>query len=114
MGPHRANIINTLQLIAAPSQQLEYQEKAALINVATELVNQWFDDFYHPGDAKFDAEFSPHELEVLADFNQFYDVRVSRLPDQLSEMLESPVWLEVMATANGILRAHNWLGVKAE
>lgn len=45
MGPHRVNIINTLQLIAAPSEQLEYQQHAPRINVATELVNQWFDDF---------------------------------------------------------------------
>jgi hypothetical protein len=113
MGPHRVNVINTLQLIAAPSEQLEYQQNAPGINVATELVNQWFDDFYHPGDAKFDAEFSPRELETLAEFNQFYDARVSQLPDRLFEMLESPVWLDVMAAANKVLRTNGWIGVDA-
>ena len=113
MGPHRVNIINTLQLIAAPSEQLEYQQNAPGINVATELVNQWFDDFYHPGDAKFDAEFTPRELETLAEFNEFYDVRVSQLPDRLFEMHESPVWLDVMAAANKVLRTNGWIGVDA-
>lgn len=113
MGPHRVNIINTLQLIACPKDQLAYQQLVPSVRVAAELVNQWFDDFYHPGDARFDADFSTRELEALAEFNAFYDVRVSQLPDRLSEMLESPVWLEVMAEANKVLRANSWLGVEA-
>jgi hypothetical protein len=44
MGPHRVNIINLLNLIASRSEQLEYQESAP-VNVANEMVNQWFDDF---------------------------------------------------------------------
>jgi len=113
MGPHRVNIINTLQLIASATDQIAYQQLVPGVNVATELVNQWFDDFYHPGDARFDAEFSRGELEALAEFNAFYDVRVSQLPDWLSEMLESPVWLEVMAAAHKLLEANGWLDVKA-
>jgi hypothetical protein len=113
MGPHRVNIINTLQLIASQADQLAYQQQVPGVNVAAELVNQWFDDFYHPVDAKFDAEFSPFELETLAEFNDFYDVRVSQLPDRLSGMLESPVWLEVVAAANKVLQLNNWLDVKA-
>jgi hypothetical protein len=113
VGPHRINIINTLQLIASPTDQLAYQQQVPGVNVAAELVNQWFDDFYHPGDARFDADFSPDELETLAEFNDFYDVRVSQLPDRLSGMLESPVWLNVMAAANKVLQLNNWLDVKA-
>jgi hypothetical protein len=113
MGPHRVNIINTLQLIASATDQIEYQQQVPGVNVAAELVNQWFDDFYHPGDARFDANFSTGELEALAEFNEFYDMRVSQLPDRLSEMLESPVWREVMAAANKVLRANSWLGVEA-
>jgi hypothetical protein len=113
MGPHRVNIINTLQLIASATDQLAYQQQVPGVRVAAELVNQWFDDFYHPGDARSDAEFSPDELETLAEFNEFYDVRVSQLPDRLSEMLESPAWLEVIAAARKVLDANNWLDVKA-
>ena len=113
MGPHRINIINILQLIGSPKEQLAYQKLVPGVSVAAELVNQWFDDFYHPGDAKFDTEFTPRELETLAEFNEFYDVRVSQLPDWLSEMLESPVWLDVMAAANKVLQANSWLDVKA-
>ena len=45
---------NVLQLIAAPTEQLRYQAKAP-VNVAHELVNQWFDDFYHPTAPQFAA-----------------------------------------------------------
>jgi hypothetical protein len=101
VGPHRINIINTLQLIASPTDQLAYQQQVPGVNVAAELVNQWY------------ADFSPDELETLAEFNDFYDVRVSQLPDRLSGMLESPVWLNVMAAANKVLQLNNWLDVKA-
>ncbi|SFU60793.1 hypothetical protein SAMN05216350_103101 [Polaromonas sp. YR568] len=113
MEPHRVNIINTLQLIASAADQLDYQRQVPAVNVATELVNQWFDDFYHPGDARFEADFSSGELKALVEFNAFYDVRVSQLPDDLSEMLESPVWLEVMAAADKALGANNWYAVDA-
>jgi hypothetical protein len=111
MSPHRANIINTLQLISSLQDQLEYQEKAP-VNVAAELVNQWFDDFYHPGGAQFEAEFSPAELALLARFNEFYDQRVKYLPDTLLEMHASPEWLEVVALAKEILAACGWAGLQ--
>lgn len=113
MEPHRVNIISTLQFIASAGDQLDYQRQVPAVNVATELVNQWFDDFYHPGDAGFDSNFSSGELVTLAEFNAFYDVRVSQLPGDVSEMLESPVWLQVMAAANKVLSANNWHGVDA-
>jgi hypothetical protein len=112
MGPHRVNIINALQLIASPSDQLEYQSKAP-VNVARELVNQWFDDFYHPADSQFMSEFDAVELQVLADFNAYYDSRVSALPDSLPELLQSSVWKEVMLNAEHVLAQCGWGGLDA-
>ncbi len=111
MGPHRVNIINTLQLIASPTQQLEYQNNAP-INIANEVVNQWFDDFYHPDFLAFEADFSCSELIELAKFNRLYDERVALLPDTLTEMLESEVWSEVMLEANRVLLVCGWKDLK--
>ena len=112
MGPHRVNIINTLNLIASSSDQNEYQ-LAAPVNVANELVNQWFDDFYHPTDAQFASEFSADEIVQLAKFDAYYDERVAVLPDSLEEVLMSPAWVEVMACAGAVLDACGWRGVEA-
>lgn len=112
MGPHRVNIINTLNLIASSSDQNEYQ-LAAPVNVANELVNQWFDDFYHPTDAQFASEFSADEIVQLAKFDAYYDERVAVLPDSLEELLMSPAWVEVMACAGAVLDACGWRGVEA-
>jgi hypothetical protein len=112
MGPHRVNIINVLQLIAAPTEQLRYQAKAP-VNVAHELVNQWFDDFYHPTSPQFASEFSKQELETLAEFNRFFDERISLLPDSLAEMLKVEAWSEVVAKADTVLAVCGWQEVQA-
>jgi len=112
LGPHRVNIINLLNLIASSSDQVEYQ-RTAPINVANELVNQWFDDFYQPTDAQFASEFSADEMVQLAKFDAYYDERVAVLPDSLEKLLITPAWIDVMACAGAILDACGWRGVDA-
>ena len=112
MGPHRVNIINVLQIIAEPADQLLYQAKAP-VNVANELVNQWFDDFYHPTSPQFPSEFSGEELERLAEFNRFFDERIALLPDSLAEMLNVAAWCEVVAKANAVLAVCGWQEAQA-
>lgn len=112
MGPHRVNIINLLNLIASRSEQLEYQESAA-VNVANELVNQWFDDFYHPADMQFVSQFSADELLLLKRFDAYYNERLALLPDSLDGLLGSRAWDEVMAYAGGVLDACRWRGIEA-
>jgi hypothetical protein len=112
MTPHRANIINLLNLIASESDQLDYQ-RLAPVNVASELVNQWFDDFYHPMDEHFKSEFSDEELASLAEFDAYYDARDTALPDSLDEMLKTETWQEIMAFAGKIIDEHGWRGIVA-
>jgi len=112
MTPHRANIINLLNLIASEKDQLEYEARAP-VNVASELVNQWFDDFYHPTDKTFKSEFSDQELTLLGEFNAYYDARVAVLPDFLGEMLKTKAWREVMSFAGQVLDELGWRGIEA-
>lgn len=71
-------------------------------------MNQWFDDFYHPGSQQFEAEFSAAELKLLAQFHRLYDERVALLPDTLTELLASHSWAEVMSAANSVLVECGW------
>lgn len=112
MGPHRVNIINFLNLIASRREQLEYQESTS-VNVANELVNQWFDDFYHPTDAQFSSQFSSDELLLLKQFDAYYNERLSLLPDSLDGLHGTRAWDEVMAYAGVILDACRWRGIEA-
>lgn len=112
MGPHRANIINLLNLIASQSDQLEYQQLAP-VNVANELVNQWFDDFYHPTDEQFRREFSRQELSSLDEFHTRYETRLSKLPNSLGRMLETRAWREIMDFAGEVLAEYGWRGIEA-
>jgi hypothetical protein len=112
MTPHRANIINLLNLIASESDQLLYQKRAP-VNVASELVNQWFDDFYHPTDKQFKSEFLEEELASLAEFNDCYDARNAALPHSLDEMLKTKAWQEIMVFAGRILDEHGWRDIEA-
>jgi hypothetical protein len=112
MGPHRANVINLLNLIATREDQIEYQ-RLAPVNVANELVNQWFNDFYHPSDKAFRSEFSNDELAQLANFNEYYERRVVVLPDTLDALLNSSEWNDVVALARNVLDGCGWRGIEA-
>jgi len=112
MGPHRVNIINFLNLIASGRELLEYQESAP-VNVANELVNQWFDDFYHPADAQFASQFSADELRLLKQFDAYYNERLAMLPNSLDALLKTGAWNEVMAYAGGVLDACSWRAIEA-
>jgi hypothetical protein len=108
-----SNVINLLNLIASQSEQLEYQ-RIAPVNVAYELVNQWFDDFYHPADAHFASEFSTAELMLLKRFNAFYETRLPFLPDSLDKLVATPAWHDVMTHAGEVLDACGWRGLDAQ
>jgi hypothetical protein len=112
MGPHRVNIINLLNLIASRSEQLEYQESAP-VNVANEMVNQWFDDFYHPADEQFASQLSADELVLLKRFDAYYNERLALLPDSLDGLLRNRAWDEVVAYVGCVLDACRWRGIEA-
>ncbi|MES2899553.1 MAG: hypothetical protein V4723_07480 [Pseudomonadota bacterium] len=112
MSPHRANIVNLLNLIASESDQIDYQKRAP-VNVASELVDQWFGDFYHPRDEIFKSEFSDEELASLRSFNVYYETRFATLPDSLDEMLQTKAWHEIIKFAGDVLDTHGWRGVEA-
>ncbi len=113
MHAAKVNTINTIQLIADLEAQKEYETSAPIADVPSELVNQWFDDFYYPDSDWYKEPFTSKELEVLGEFNSFYDARVSSLPDTLEQMHNCYQWKEVVGKSQWVLNILNWQGVVA-
>jgi len=113
MNAHRVNIINVLQLIASPAAALAYQRQVPAVKVANELVNQWFDDFYHPGSPQFEAAFSGDELAELANFHRSFDAKADGLPDDFGALLASSAWRQVSSDASAVLDRLGWTGLVA-
>lgn len=84
------------------------------MNVAHELANQWFDDFYHPTNVRFTSEFSTEELALLKRFDACYETQVRCLPDSLDELIVIQTWNDVMAEAQKVLDACGWYGLVAQ
>jgi len=97
----RTGLRELLALISDPESQREYERNVPVANVATELICMWFDDLYHPDPQWISGGFSPRELELLAEFHDFYDHRADSLPTDggVAILQRSPEWSEVMRKA---------------
>lgn len=97
-----------LQLLSSKEEQQQYQVAVPIADVPAELLCQWFDDHYHPKTDWFQGAFTSEERDILKEFNDFYDARTSKLPDTLLELLEDPVWSEIVAKAKQTLKSIQW------
>jgi hypothetical protein len=105
--PHRRRQIREmLQLLASEEEQLDYERNVPHVDITVELICMWFDDLYDAKRAAADSTFSDTEHAALAEFYQFYDARVERLPESQGTVrtwLASPIWREVMEQARRTL-----------
>jgi len=83
----RGRILDVLELIANSQAQIEYQEHAPHVDVASELFNQW-DDAYHPKDAEFSSQFGSEELLALEVFAELIEVVSAETPQRLPALAE--------------------------
>lgn len=103
--PIRKEIVDLLTLLSSEEAQLSYERDVPHVGITKELVCMWFDDLYHPGQ-HFDSGFSAGELSALAEFSQYYEDRLGRLPESrgtIRSWLASPVWREIMHEAERTL-----------
>jgi hypothetical protein len=98
--------IEILRLISSVDKQIEYERDVPIANVPSELVCQWFDDFYHPRSPQFKAAFDAEELNRLADFNDYFHKRFKNLPGNLEEMHRCEEWREIQVRAGTLVE---WL-----
>jgi len=96
----RKNIFDTLTILSCREQQSKYP-------VPVEWICLWFDDYYHPSDDSFQKAFSTTELEVLSEFNEFFDSAFKKIgdpPAKPDELWVIPEWQQIMQKAASTLR----------
>jgi len=100
----RDRIFEQLEDLGSLEEQVRYQENAPVAQVPAELVNQWFDDWYHPESTQFCNCFTIQELALLAEFSSFFESRLELLPDtyDVLELHQCPAWLEIASKARQI------------
>lgn len=103
----RAQVLETLALLASEEMQREYQRAVPRVGVPAELFNQW-EDCYFPEDRDFQSGFVSAELAVLANFdrvlNQVCDGTPQNLP-ALDEFLTTQAWRTLSDAARNALSA---------
>lgn len=103
--PHMS-IREMLDLLGSEQEQLAYEKGVSWVDITNELVCMWFDDSYHPDDARFRQAFTAAELEALASFDSFYEARWRALPTRpgtVRTWLADSTWREIMQKAREAL-----------
>jgi len=106
MTTQRAQIFDLLRMLSSEEEQIEYERNVPHVDVTAELLCMWFDDFYHPNHKSFANHFNDREIEILDDFNRYYDERTEKLPESQGTVRtwhSSPVWREIMEKAKDTL-----------
>lgn len=108
MEPMKINVIQTLQLLGNPSEQEAYAKSVPIAEVAAELVEQWFSDYFDPESNYCRSRFSEAEWEILIEFHRFFDERVEDLPSTYEKLKVHPVWKEIVKKAQWALTKLGW------
>jgi hypothetical protein len=87
-------------MLSSETEQRGYEKRAPYLNVADELVCQWFDDLYQPQDDNWRAVFLPAELKALEEFSELFKETIEwQSPESIEEWLANPRWRELMTSA---------------
>jgi IS30 family transposase len=106
----RDRIIEVLELISSPEDQIEYQKKVPHIHIPFEIIEQWYDwvnvenkDYY-----KLDV-YTSEELEAIWKFDAVWDSTANKMDDSLTieELIISEPWKQMIESAKEALQAFN-------
>jgi len=99
----KKNLIDALDMLANLDRQQAYQENVPIADVPSELISAWFDDGFYAEDKEFHQLFSEEEWGALCQFNDFYEVRLVRLPENFNDLMKCPSWHEIVNEAKSTL-----------
>ena len=117
----RNRIIEYLKLVASPKAQLDYQARAPIAHVPSEVINQWED--WTSGDPVMWPEalsaevYAPEEIEAMQRFHATWDAVAGATPDPLpplAETLKLAEWAELSRAASDALAVFSRRGLLAE
>jgi hypothetical protein len=97
----RKSMIEMIELLGSPSDQLKYERDVPIADVPSELVCGFVDDLYHPKSKMFIDAFSENELKSLAELYGMVCIasKAFRATDchSVSDIQKLPEWRSVMA-----------------
>ena len=104
----RQNVIDILELLASPDEQIEYQRNVPHALVPDELICMWFDDSFRPKDQRLREMFTDAEWSALLNFHSRYDELHNELPTplpQIDALVSNTQWQSIISAAKAALRA---------
>ncbi|MEY4485285.1 MAG: hypothetical protein RL693_2737 [Verrucomicrobiota bacterium] len=95
----RESIIEIIELLSQPSQQLEYEKNVPIANVPAELICGFCNDLYHPKSQSFISAFSENELKSMAHLYGLLSEASKITVHSVPELLKTSEWRSVIALA---------------
>lgn len=114
----RSEVIGFFRLLSDENRQRDLLPDAGSSAVAVELCRLWFDEIYIPSERYFESEkgelsekavqefnaaFDADELEAMARFHRFLEVRLEMVSEQKAELADSPQWRSIIRDARETL-----------
>ncbi|MEO0594223.1 MAG: hypothetical protein AAFZ38_11640 [Myxococcota bacterium] len=90
----RRRVFEVLELISDERSQRSYQDRAPMVQVSSELFNQW-EEVHHPDTEEWRLAFGPDERSVLRSFNSTFEEVCEATPQllpSLSEFMDTESW----------------------
>jgi len=112
MNEYKSELIDTLNMLSSLERQNRYFKEVKIADVPGDLICGWFDTGFFVEDDEFRALFTQEEWDVLVEFNDYFDLRVKKLPDEFEEFIKNPYWLEIVDKANEALVKLGWEGLE--
>jgi hypothetical protein len=102
----RLRIIELLELISSPKDQIEYQFNVPHVYVPTEIIEQWHDDVDSGNRERYRSDiYSAEELSAIWEFDSVWDKTADELDSSLTmeQMIESGPWKNMIRAAENAL-----------
>ena len=99
----RQRIIEVLELIASPQDQVEYQHNVDFVYIPHEIIEQWRDWVDNTRKHLYRTDiYTPEELKTIWAFDKVWDNVADRIDSGLTmeQMIESKPWRELIGAAS--------------
>lgn len=101
-------VIEWLKLLSDMREQDDYHFNVPQVEVAIELINGWFDDYFMPEFDWFREAFTDSEWRILTEFHRYFKERVDELPECYPELRSNSDWQDIIKKANWALKKLGW------
>jgi len=95
----RKAIIQQIELLSNPSDQVQYEKDVPIPNVPAELICVFCDDLYHPKSDALQSQFTQEELEGLERLFRVLDEAAKIEVSGVRELILTREWQNVISVS---------------